>query len=293
MKGPRWFREALAAPRESRRVEVDGTSIHYLRWGNPANPPVMLVHGGSANAHWWAHVAPLLVRGHCVVAADLSGHGDSGWRTDYGYERWADELDAVGRHAGFEAPALMIGHSMGGIVTTVAAARGGLAGAVIVDSPLRRPDPESEEGSRGRMFRRPKTYPDLDTAVGHFHLVPPQPRENPFILDYVARNSLREVEEGWTWKFDPAALNRPGALDFTALLGRIDCRVALVVGEYSQVVPPDIAELMFDLLHRNSPVIEIPQAHHHLLLDQPLPFVVCLRTLLADWEHSVPRRRGP
>jgi pimeloyl-ACP methyl ester carboxylesterase len=204
---------------------------------------------------------------------------------------WADEIAAVGRHAGFAAPPVVIGHSMGGVVTTFAAGRHELAGAVLVDAPLRRPDPESEEGSRGRMFRRPKTYPDVDTAVGHFHLVPAQPRENPFILDHIARHSLRRVEGGWTWKFDPRAVVRRGSLDLTAVLRRVRCRVALVRGEYSQVVDPDTAELMYEILHRNAPLIEIPQAYHHLLLDQPLAFVVCLRTLLADWQHSVPRRR--
>ena len=50
-----------------------------------------------------------------------------------------------------------------------------LAGAVIVDSPVRRPDPETEEGTRGRAFRAPGTYPSLDEALTHFHLIPPQP----------------------------------------------------------------------------------------------------------------------
>jgi pimeloyl-ACP methyl ester carboxylesterase len=288
---PRWFREAVAAPRESRRVEVEGTRVHYLRWGNAENPPLVLVHGGAAHAHWWSFLAPLLAHAYCVVAVDLSGHGDSGWREIYDYEQWARELEAVGEDAGFSSPPVVIGHSMGGSVTAVAASRQTLAGAVIVDSPVRRPDPESEEGTRGRMFRRPKTYPDLETAVGHFHLVPPQPRENPWLLDFVARHSLRSVEGGVTWKFDPAAMtHRRGPYDFAERLPRIRCRVAIVRGEYSQLVPPDIAEYLYELLHRNAPVIEIPLAHHHLLLDQPLAFVTCLRTLLADWEHSLPRR---
>jgi len=38
-------------------------------------------------------------------------------------------------------------------------------------------------------------------------------------------------------------------------------------------------------------VIEIPQARHHVMLDQPLAFVAALRALLADWNHSRPTRR--
>ena len=68
------------------------------------------------------------------------------------------------------------------------------------------------------------------------------------------------------------------------------CRVALFRGELSIVVPPETGEYMYELLNRSAPLIEIPQAHHHLILDQPLAFIAALRALLADWEHSVPRR---
>ena len=53
----------------------------------------------------------------------------------------------------------------------------------------------------------------------------------------------------------------------------------------------ETGEYMYELLHRNAPIIEIPQAHHHLILDQPLAFIAAVRALLADWEHSEPRPR--
>jgi pimeloyl-ACP methyl ester carboxylesterase len=67
--------------------------------------------------------------------------------------------------------------------------------------------------------------------------------------------------------------------------------VALMRGEFSVIVPPETGEYMYELLNRNAPLVEIPQAHHHLILDQPLAFIAALRALLADWEHSVPRVR--
>ena len=75
-------------------------------------------------------------------------------------------------------------------------------------------------------------------------------------------------------------------------LASVRCRVALVHGELSVVVPPETGEYMYELLERNAPVVEIPEAHHHLILDQPLAFVTAMRALLADWEHSVPLRRS-
>ena len=47
-EGPRWFREALDVTPEDRTVEVAGCPIHYLLWGNPTKPGVVLVHGGAA-----------------------------------------------------------------------------------------------------------------------------------------------------------------------------------------------------------------------------------------------------
>ncbi len=64
----------------------------------------------------------------------------------------------------------------------------------------------------------------------------------------------------------------------------------LLRGERSVVVPPETGEYMYGLLNRSAPLVEIPEAHHHLILDQPLAFVSAVRALLADWEHSVPRR---
>lgn len=47
---------------------------------------------------------------------------------------------------------------------------------------------------------------------------------------------------------------------------------------------------MYDALGRVAPVIEIPEAGHHAMLDQPLLLLTALRTLLADWDHSEPHR---
>ena len=289
---PRWFIDALAAPRESCWVETEGCAIHYLRWGDPAKPGLVLLHGGAAHAHWWSFLAPQLTHQHHVVAPDLSGHGDSGRREHYPRELWAEELMAVCEDAGFVGPPVVVGHSLGGMVAIVAASRYGekLAGAVIVDTPVRRPDPESEEGARGRTFRNPKTYADLDTALKHFYLVPPQPCENRYILEHVARHSLRQVENGWTWKFDPRVFLRVSLTPLSEYLSQTRCRVAVLRGELSNLVPPETGEYIYQLLRRNAPIVEIPQAHHHLILDQPLPFIAALRALLADWEHSIPRR---
>jgi pimeloyl-ACP methyl ester carboxylesterase len=127
--------------------------------------------------------------------------------------------------------------------------------------------------------------------MDHFQLVPPQPCENDFILEHVARLSLKETEGGWTWKFDPKIFVSVTPTPMSEFLSNVSCRIAVLRGELSDLVPPETGEYMYELLHRNAPIIEIPNAHHHLILDQPLAFIAAVRALLADWEHSEPRPR--
>jgi len=197
---------------------------------------------------------------------------------------------AVADDAGFPGPPVVVGHSLGGLVAIQTAATYGdaLAGAVIVDSPVRRPDPESQARARGQAFRNPGTYPDLATALARFKLVPPQPVEHPWIVDHIARHSLRQTDDGWTWKFDPHLFTYT-MVSMRDQLVSVQCRVALFRGEESAIVPADTAEYMYELLEHNAPVVSIPEARHHLFLDQPIAFVAALRTLLLDWEHSVPK----
>ena len=296
---PGWFSRAVAVEPESRFVEVEGTKVHYLRWGDPSKPGLLLVHGNGAHARWWSFVAPFLAREYSVAAIDVSGMGDSGWRERYTIETFAEEQIAVCEDAGFfncEEPPIIVGHSFGGFITILTGALYGerLAGTVIVDSPVNPPDRPG--GPPNREFRPHRIYPTLEAAMGRFRLAPPQPCENRYIVDYIARHSLKQVTnpeggEGWTWKFDPAIWQRFDIGDMGARLAATRCRIAIMRGEFSVLLPAEIGEYMFNLLGRAAPVIEIPQARHHVMLDQPLAFVAALRALLADWDHSAPSRK--
>jgi pimeloyl-ACP methyl ester carboxylesterase len=290
MNTPGWFKKALDEPTEERVIEVAGTPIHYADWGQRGRPGLVFVHGGAAHLHWWSFIAPFFNHRYHVVALDLSGHGDSGRRDRYSHGLWAEEIMTVAEDAGFAVPPVVIGHSLGGLVTIQTAVNHGerLAGVVLVDSPVRRPDPESEEGARGAAFRSPGTYTSLDEAMPRFRLIPPQPCDNDFIIEHIARHSLHETATGWTWKFDPHLFTHT-MVPLNEQLAAVRIRVALIRGHHSVVVPADTADYMYELMGRVAPVITIPEAHHHLFLDQPLGFVSAVRALLADWDHSMPK----
>jgi pimeloyl-ACP methyl ester carboxylesterase len=283
---PEWFLTAIGTPAKQGVADVEGASIAYRTYGDRDDRGIVLVHGGAAHSRWWDHIAPLLATGHMVVALDLSGHGDSGRREAYTLDLWAHEVLAVAAAAGFTAPPTVIGHSMGGFVTLRAASLYGsrMAGAVAVDSPVRDITPEERAARERSAFGPLRVYPSAEAAIAKFHPIPDQPTL-PYIAAHVARNSIREVSGGWSWKFDPRIFARHQLTP--ALLTRLDCRVALFRAEHG-IVSPQMGEMMYDRLGRLAPVIEIPAAAHHMMLDYPIALVTGIRTLLSDWDHSTP-----
>jgi len=283
---PAWFTEALAAPVTERVTTRDAVPVAYRMWGGPAGRGIVLVHGGGAHSRWWDHIAPLLAADRRVIAIDLSGHGDSGRREYYSFDGWARDVLAVTEDAGLDAPPVVIGHSMGGIVALQLAAAFGsrIEGAVVIDSPLRDPAPEEQAARRERVFRQLHVYPTREAILARFRPVPDQPVLG-YIADHVAATSIREVDGGWIWKWDPAVFNNREMP--TAPLSRLDCRAALFRAEHG-ILSAEMSDLIYDRLGRVAPVIEIPVAGHHVMLDQPIALVAALRTLLSDWDHSRP-----
>ena len=125
--------------------------------------------------------------------------------------------------------------------------------------------------------------------MSRFRPVPDQP-VLPYIASHVAGTSIRAVDGGWSWKFDPRIFSRHQPVP--TLLTQMDCRVALFRAEHG-MVSPQMGEVMYDRLGRIAPVIEVPAAGHHVMLDQPIALVTGIRTLLSDWDHSLPAGPRP
>ncbi len=300
---PAWFERALAVAPEHAQVDVDGAAIEMLTWGERGRPGLLLMHGNGAHAHWWSHLAPFFARDYRVAAFSWSGMGGSQWRPRYSLEHFVGEMlaviDAAGLDAGDAAP-IAIGHSFGGFVTMAFAARHGdrLRGAIIVDTPLWPPHRRKvrEAMRRARGLRGPtRVYPTLEDALLRFRLLPPQHAEPLYIVDHIARHALRRVTTdggaaGWTWCFDPSMWQGydPGDPDRDFTSAR--CPLAYVYGERSTLLGDEVLAHLRELARPDMPLIGVPDADHHLLIDQPLAFVAALRGLLARWPGEASRR---
>ena len=283
---PEWFENAVGTAPTSHRVTVEDCPIHYLRWGPETSekPGLLLVHGGAAHAQWWSFIAPFFAEDRPIAAIDLSGMGESGRRDNYNNTLRLAEMAAVIADAGLGAKPVVVGHSFGGNMTTCFGHHHGadLSGVVIVDSFVRPPS-DNDGGSGGPG--RPKPYfPNKETIVRRYRLSPYQPCENEFIVDFIAQNSVVEEERGWTWKYDDNVRGR-GTRDepLADYLRDMACPKALFYGDESVFLTDGVLEFTKEQYGNSDRVIEIPAAGHHLMLDQPIAFVVGLRTVLAGW----------
>ncbi|MEH3033740.1 MAG: alpha/beta hydrolase [Aeromicrobium erythreum] len=284
---PAWFTTALERTPERHRLEHAGLGTAYRAWGEQGRPVVVLVHGGAAHAGWWDHVGPFLADQRRVVAVDLAGHGDSDHASAYSLADWSDQVVAVAaaESGGSDVPPALVGHSMGGFVCLTAASRHGerLAGAVAIDSPVREMSAEARTWLASNPTLPPhKVHPDRETVLERFRTLPEDDATLPWLRRHIAAESVREVDGGWTWKFDPAiflsARMEPEALAEAA------CRVALVRGERGMATR-DITTTVAEVLGGHVPVTLVPDSGHHVMLDQPIALITALQSLLGEWSR--------
>jgi pimeloyl-ACP methyl ester carboxylesterase len=248
----------------------------------------MLVHGGAAHSGWWDHIGPFFAKTHRVIAPDLSGHGDSGTRTDYRPRTWAREVLAAAAAEGPSGRPTIVGHSMGGSVASAAAARYGdqIDSIINIDTPLQ--DEAPEEARLRDRNKHPKGYPSKEEILERFTPVPAQRTVLPYIWSHLAEQSVRQAPEGWFWKFDPAIFDvRMGRIPadeekLERAMAEMRCRIGYIRSE-AGLVSDDMAERIRSMLQLRGPFIELAAAGHHPMLDQPLPLVATIRTLLEMW----------
>ena len=275
---PDWFWEAIYVEPVTKTVEVDECDVSYRHYEAIGKPGMLLIHGMNAHSRWWDFIAPQLLDRYQVAAMDLTGMGDSDYRYEYSSNTYADEILAVLDDAKFGTDSIVVAHSFGGYMAVRAAnkAPDRFKALVMVDSGIRHPDDPVPE-QIWMSGARSKIYPDKETALNRFRVQPPQPCDNDFLLQYIARNSLMPVDGGWTWKFDEDLLTsltdaerKPE--EFQALTTTL----GVIFGADSELFSRRTLEYMQELIPEPFLIKEIANAQHHLFLDQPQAFVESL-----------------
>ena len=195
-----------AQPTLRRLRGADDLDLVADEWGDPDQPPVLLLHGGGQNRHAWIATASKLVdAGFYVLSVDARGHGDSEWDTQARYD-----MDDMGRdvHALlelFDTPPAVVGASMGGMAAITAQ---GQAGARQLWSSVTLVDvtPRVEIDGAARivafMTANPNGFDDLAQAAGVISAYNPH-RPASTKTDGL-RRVLRQSEDGrWRWRWDP------------------------------------------------------------------------------------------
>lgn len=274
------------APAVSRFVEAGGLRLRYLDYGSAGRTPMLCVHGGAAHAHWFDFVAQDLSSDYHVHALDQRGHGDSDWSApplDYSYERFAADLaEAVEKLALRDF--VLVGHSMGGMISLVYAAThpGRVAKLIVVDSTLRMSTAHvASLQSRGQ--REPIPYATREALIARYRLMPEGSAASPELIRYLAAQSCRQTAEGtWRHKFDRNVYSTRTRIDGMTYWERIRIPALLVKGALSGRITPEI----YAEVQQRCPQAELAEvagSYHHVTLDNPAGFVNAAQAFLTRY----------
>jgi pimeloyl-ACP methyl ester carboxylesterase len=200
---------AVPCRTEFRRVR--GLNYHLRRWGDPAAPMLLLLHGWLDVSETFGPLVAQLAGRLQVVAPDWRGFGHSDWQPDgYWFMDYVADLDELGVQLSPDAPMWLAGHSMG---AQVAAHYAGLRpervsrlacldGLLIPDSPI--------EGVVARQRQWLDQLRDLpvhkvfaDVAELSLRVRRLHPRLSEADARFVAACWSRPVDGGVQFSFDP------------------------------------------------------------------------------------------
>ena len=269
-------------------VEANGLKFHYLEWGDPSNPPMLLLHGFAQTCHSWDFVALSFSDRYRVIALDQRGHGDSAWAPDgdYSPETQQKDIAAIVEGLGLNEFVLM-GLSMGGRNSFTYAGNhtDKLKALVIVDA-----GPQNMQAGSGNIRSFVQQEDELDSVDAFVdRVLQYNPRRDAVQVRGSILHNLMELPNGkWTWKYDKLLRSpdrRIGADPATTerlwgYLESIQCPVLVVRGGASDIMALDIAESMHDRIP-NATMVTVEGAGHLVMGDRPAGFQKAVTDFLS------------
>ena len=226
----------------------------------------------------------MLSEKYLFVVMSFSGMGGSDWRSFYTRDTFVDDVWGVVKDTEMEDP-IVVGHSFGGMVSLITASKHSedMSGLLLVDFVVNKPEEHHEWYEDRAPARPPRIVKEREELIKRFRLMPPQQCLNQYLVDYIADHSIRETEKGWAWTFDPSAYD--GLIigsDHSKILSDLSCPVCCYYGEHTIDFTEGELQTMKELLPEDSPIFGLKNAQHHLMLDQPLPFIENLDRLIQE-----------
>ena len=268
-------RTTTPAAYTSHFVQAGKVKLHYIDYGTAGLPSMLCIHGGAAHAHWFDYVAPGFNRDYHVLSLDLRGHGDSEHvdPPQYFYEDYAADVNAAVEALDLK-DFVLIGHSMGGMVSLLYAATypGRVKKLIIVDTSVNLP-PERIALLRDVGSKPPRDYDSREEMVSRYKLRPGEALAPAEVVRYIGERSIRETDEGkWRYKFDRAVYATREPKDGTPLWEKIKIPSLLVKADRSPRITPEV-HAQAKARAPQVELVEISNSDHHITLDNPVEFV--------------------
>ena len=267
-------------------VEIAGLRLRLQDYGSAGRRAVLFLHGGAANAHWYDYVAHGFTDEFHARALDFRGHGDSAWdaaqNPDYTYHRHAADVHEITERLDLRE-FVLVGHSMGGMISSIYAARypGRMKALIVVDTTLPM-TPERIANYHAVGTREGRHYASQEEFVAAYSVRPGGSTAHPQILRHIAQASGRRFDDGrWRHKVDRRVYANRELVDSYSLWNEIKVPALLIKGSRSaRITPATLAEV-----RARAPQVklaEVPDADHHVMLDNPPGFIEAARTFLAE-----------
>lgn len=279
---------------QDRTITLDGLRCHYRDWGDPAAPPVVLLHAYTQHARSWDAVARSLADRFRVLALDQRGHGESEHAADY------HELRLVGDLAGFAdtlglASFSVVGFSVGGnAAASYATLYPDRVERLVLLECFTSGDETGDEpwlqimrAHLARLRSLPETVASPQEAAAAFRPLAPHADEQE-LSRWMHDGLVEGVDGRWRWRYDPVIRvpGPPGRLVppmdvLRRRLAGVACPMLFLVGAGSWMVEPTARMATANPQAR---LVAVPQADHWVPLDNPSGFLEVVGRFLDEKE---------